>query len=256
MERIRSTDGTELAFERSGDGPPLVLVVGAFNDRSSMSSLATGLEVAFTVFRYDRRGRGDSGNTLPYAVEREVEDLAAVIAATGEPAFVFGHSSGAALAIETAASGAPIRSLALYEPPYTRGPSTAFAEHLENLVSEGRASEVAAAFLELVGTPPAVVAQMQGAPYWAHMEAFAPTLSYDIRLSNGGAPPLERLARVPAPVLALAGADSPAWAQEGARAIAAAVPGGQARVLQGQSHNVADDALIPVLKEFFKAGDP
>jgi pimeloyl-ACP methyl ester carboxylesterase len=251
MERVRSSDGTEIVFDRSGDGPPLVLVVGAFSDRTWGKALGNGLREAFTVYEYDRRGRGDSGNTPPYAVGREVEDLAALIEVAGDPAFVFGQSSGGALALEAAASAVPICALVVHEPPYVDGPTSAFAERLDALVGEGRCSEAAAAFLELLGTPPTVIAEMKAGPHWAHLEVFAPTLSHEIRLCNNGVVPTGRLAKVSAPTLALAGAISPSWAGEGARAIADAVSSGQARMLAGQGHKVADDVLISVLKEFF-----
>ena len=251
MSSARSSDGTEIVFDRSGDGPPLVLVVGAFSDRTLMKALGIGLRDAFTVYEYDRRGRGASGSTPPYAVDREVEDLAALIEVAGEPAFVFGQSSGGALALEAAASAVPIRAFVVHEPPYTDGPTDEFAERLEELVGERRESEAAAAFLELLGTPPTVIAEMKAGPSWAHMEAFAPTLSHEVRLCNNGVVPTDRLAKVSAPMLALAGETSPSWAYKGARAIADAVSTGQARVLAGQGHRVADDVLISVLEEFF-----
>ena len=251
METVRSRDGTEIAFDRSGEGPPLVLVGGAFQDRSSMKTLGAGLHDAFTVYQYDRRGRGYSGTTRPYAVELEVEDLAAVIEASGEPAFVFGQSSGGALALDAAARAVAIRALVVNEPPFTEGPTTQFAEHLDALVEDGRPTEATAAFLELLGTPPTEVAEIMDRPYWPSMEAFAPTLSHEVRLCNNGTVPADRLARVSAATLALAGGDSPSWAHQAARAVADAVPGGRVRVLDGQTHRVADDVLIPVLREFF-----
>lgn len=255
MQLVRSADGTDIALDRSGDGPALVLVGGAFQDRLAMKTVATGLRDAFTVHEYDRRGRGESGNTLPYAVEREVEDLAAVIEAAGEPAFVFGQSSGGALALEAVARAVPIRALVVNEPPYTDGPSTEFAEHLEALVEEGQPAEATAAFLELIGTPPTAIAELKAGPRWAQMQAFAPTLSYEVRLCNNGELPTDRLAEVSASTLALAGETSPAWAHKGARAIADQVPTGRARVLVGQGHRIADDVLISVLKEFFFSFD-
>ena len=251
MELVRSADGTEIALDRRGEGPPLVLVGGAFQDRTSMNSLAAGLHDAFTVYEYDRRGRGDSGNVPPYAIAREVEDLGAVIEAAGAPAFVFGQSSGGALALEAAGRGLPIRALAVNEPPYAAGPTTEFADRLDELVRNHQAAEATAAFLELVGTPPAVVAQMQAGPSWPRMQGFAPTLSHEVRLCNEGEPPADRLAAISIPTLALAGGDSPAWARDVAAAIAARVPTAQARVLAGQTHVAADEVLIPVLKEFF-----
>ena len=248
---VTSADGTAIVFERVGAGPPLVLVVGAFCDRSSAEALATGLADTFTVYRYDRRGRGDSGNTAPYSVQREVEDLAAVIEAAGEPAFLFGHSSGGSLGLEAAGAGVPIRALSVHEPPYTDGPTDEFAEQLEKLVADGHDSDAAAAFLELVGTPPAVIEQMQAGPHWAHMTAFAPSLSHEIRLCNNGVLPAGRLTNVRAPALALAGETSPPWAHEGAQAIAQTMPNGAARILEGQGHAVADEVLTPLLKSFF-----
>src|ERR1041385_2827660 len=121
MSTVFSEDGTAIAFERFGEGPPLILVVGAFNDRSTGAPLAARLAAHHTVFTYDRRGRGDSGDTAPYAVDREVDDLAVVIAETGGAAAVFGYSSGAILALHAAARGLGITGLALYEPPYLVG---------------------------------------------------------------------------------------------------------------------------------------
>jgi pimeloyl-ACP methyl ester carboxylesterase len=218
-----------------------------------MKTLAAGLREAFTVYEYDRRGRGDSSNTPPYAVEREVEDLAAVIEAAGEPAFCFGQSSGGALALESAARAVSIRALAVNEPPYTDGASTEFAEHLDKLVDAGESTRATATFLELVGTPPAAIAVMQAAPSWSQRQAFAPTLSHEVRLCNNGEIPTDRLAEISAPTLALAGGASPAWAQDGARAIADQVLSGQAKLLAGQKHLIADEVLIPVLTEFLLA---
>jgi pimeloyl-ACP methyl ester carboxylesterase len=249
---VRSADGTEIAVDRSGGGPPLVLVVGAFSDRSSTKALAKSLDDSFTVYEYDRRGRGASGNTSPYAVEREVEDLAAVIDAVGAAALVFGHSSGGSLALEAAAAKIPMQALVVHEPPYREGPTVEFAERLENLVADGRPSAATEAFLELVGMPSEAIKQIKAGPQWAHMEKFAPTLSYEVRLCNDGVLPVQRLAGISIPVLALAGETSPPWAHEGAQAIAEAVPHGEARVLEGQSHAVADEVLADVLKNFFR----
>lgn len=251
MEKVQSTDGTEIAFERTGQGPALVLVVGAFCDRSSKKSLAAGLAAWFEVYEYDRRGRGDSSETGPYAIEREVEDLAAVIAAANGSAFVFGDSSGGALALEAAARSVPLRAVAVYEPPYVPGPSSAVADELDSLVAAGRPGTATERFLTLMGTPPQVLDQMKAGPYWAHMEAFAPSLSREVRLCNDGAVPTQRLAGITAPTLALAGGASPAAMHDAAVAIATAVTNGRSRALERQSHAVADEVLIPVLSEFF-----
>jgi pimeloyl-ACP methyl ester carboxylesterase len=251
MDTVRSADGTPIAFDRSGAGPALVLVVGAFSDRSSTKTLASGLGTTFTVYEYDRRGRGDSGEIGAYSIEREVDDLAALLHEVGSAPFVFGHSSGAALALETAATGVPIGGLVVHEPPYTEGPTDGFAAQLAEMAAAGRLSDVTEAFLRLQGIPTDVVEQMKAGPYWDHMESFAHTLPYEVRLCNNGSVPVERLVKISAPTLALAGGTSAAWAHEGARAIAAAVPNGRSRVLEGQGHGVADDVMIPVLTEFF-----
>jgi pimeloyl-ACP methyl ester carboxylesterase len=253
MEKVRSADGTIIAREQSGAGPALVLVSGAFSDRTSTEAAADVFGDRFTVHRYDRRGRGDSGDTAPYAVQREIEDLAAIIDAAGGQAFVFGHSSGAALALEAAAAGVPARSVAAYEPPYTPGPTAEFADELADLAASGRESEAAERFLALTGLPPPVLEQMKSGPYWAGMLQFARTLPYDVRLCNGGSVPADRLAGITVPVLALAGADSADWAGAAASAICSAVPDSRSRVLAGQSHNAAPEVLAPVLEEFFLA---
>jgi pimeloyl-ACP methyl ester carboxylesterase len=254
MDDVRSADGTTIAFERTGHGPALVLVTGAFCDRSSPASLAAALSPAYTVYCYDRRGRGDSGDQASYAVQREVEDLAAVIAAAGGQALVFGHSSGAALALEAAAAGVPMTALAVYEPPYAgEGPSAAFAAELAALVADGQRGAAAERFLALTGAPAEAVAGMRSSPYWPRMEALAHTLPYDITLCNGGAVPADRLGGLPVPVLALAGGKSSGWARQAAAQIAAAVRDGRDQVLDGQDHGPADEVLAPVLAGFFAA---
>ena len=251
MEKVQSADGTMIAFDHSGRGPALILVVGAFSDRSSTKTLASRLGSDFTVYEYDRRGRGDSGDAPEYSIEREVEDLGAVVEAAGGSPFVFGHSSGGALALEAAAHGVPIRGLVVHEPPYTEGPSAEFADQLAQLVTSGRRADAVERFLMLQGMPTEVSDQMKAASYWDHMLSFAHTLPYDVRLCNSGSVPVDRLAKIAVPTLALAGGASPAWAQASARAIAEAVPEGRHRVLAGQDHGVADDVLVPVLREFF-----
>src|SRR5437899_6413977 len=170
MESVKSPDGTTIAFDRSGSGPALILVVGALNDRSSTKSLAAGLGSSFTVHEYDRRGRGDSDEKGPYSIEREVEDLNAVIEAAGGWALVFGHSSGGALALEAAARGVPIGGLAVYESPYTEGATIQFAEELAELNAAGQPGEAVERFLAFVGTPPEAVEHMAAGPYWPHMQ--------------------------------------------------------------------------------------
>jgi pimeloyl-ACP methyl ester carboxylesterase len=256
METTPSADGTPIAFEREGDGPALVLVVGAFCDRSTSETLATLLAPHFTVLRYDRRGRGSSGDTAPYAVEREIEDLEAVAAAAGEQPVVFGHSSGAVLALEAVINGLPATKLVAYEPPYivegTRDRPARLAERVSQLLAADERSEAAELFmLEGPGSPPEVVTRMMGAPMWSRFEALAHTLPYDLAIVGDQQVPAVRLATIAVPTLVLSGAASPQWARQAVEAVAAAVPHSEHRVLEGQTHNVADDVLAPVLTSFF-----
>jgi pimeloyl-ACP methyl ester carboxylesterase len=255
VETLQSADGTTIAYDRRGDGPALVMVPGAFCDRKSFRSLAALLEPDLTVYLYDRRGRGDSSDTDTYAVEREVEDLAAVVSATGGAASVFGHSSGAALALEAAAARVDIRALAAYEPPYTGegGATPELADELRRLAASGRREDAATLFLRTTGAPPQVIDMIKAGPDWPGMLAIAHTLSYDITLCNGGVAPVDRLAKIPARTLALAGGASAGWAAEAARTVAATVPDASMQVLAGQGHGAADDVLAPVLREFFRS---
>lgn len=256
METVRSADGTVIAFDRSGTGLPLVLVGGAFNTRMSASGLAALLSDRFTVYCYDRRGRGDSGGTRDagdYDIEWEVQDLAAVLAATGGDAFVYGHSSGGSIALESSARGLAMQKLAVYEPPYAGqdGPTAEFAERLRSLVENGHRDEAAAEFMALVGMPQPMIEQVKQSPYFPAMAAMAHTLPYDVALANGGVAPTGRLEKVTVPTLAIAGGASPAWATNAAQVIAEYVPEATYVVLQGQDHNVSDEVLAPVLAQWF-----
>lgn len=253
IDYVTSADGTAIAVEHSGEGPPLVLVVGAFCDRSSGASLADALASRYTVYRYDRRGRGDSGDGSVYSIEREVQDLEAVANSTGTPPFVYGHSSGGALALEAAARDAAFRKVAVYEPPYTGDldPGPESADHLDELVGTGRRSEAAESFLALTGAPPQVIAGIKAGPGWPRMEGLAHTLSRDRKLGNGGTVPTERFQQIAMPVLAMAGGASASWAREAIEAIAQAVPVAEARTLAGEHHVPADGAITSILVAYF-----
>ncbi len=256
VETVVSADGTPIAFERDETDPArpaLLIVQGAFCDRTSGASLAAGLRRRFTVYRMDRRGRGDSGDTPPWSIEREVQDLAAVVGAARVAPFVYGHSSGAALALEAAAAGVPMRRLVAYEPPYV-GDGLAhgsMADELQALIDEDRPEAAAERFLIGTGAPPGAIAEIRESPAWPSMVALARTLPYDVRLTNGGVAPIERLEAIPIPVLGAGGGRSPDWALRCADQIAAAVPLGEARLIEGQTHQVSNVALLPVLVEFF-----
>jgi len=252
METVTSADGTPIAYQRAGSGPALVAVSGAFCDRASTAPLAEHLGDRYTVYRFDRRGRGDSGDTPPWAIAREVEDLAAVVAATGATPFLWGHSSGAALALEAASAGIPVSRLAVYEPPYVPGEGTApaTADRMAALCDSGHPDEAAVLFLRNTGMPDEQLAQMRSLPFWPHMLSLAPQLAYDVRLGNEGVVPADRLAAIGCPVLALAGGLSAPWATDGARAIAAAVPDGRSETVAGQHHAVDQAVVAELLDEF------
>lgn len=252
-ERLRSVDGTSIAVDRSGKGPPLVVVLGAFCDRLTAKPLAALLQSSYTVYAYDRRGRGDSEDGEEYAIEREVEDLAAVVATTEGAPYVYGHSSGGALALEGAARGVNIRKIAVYEPPYAgedpRLPG--FGDKLDDLVKSGRRADAAESFLALAGAPAEVIEHIRASPGWDGMVALAHTLPRDIALGNGGAVPVDRIATIEAPILAMAGSESHGWAHEAARMIASAAPNAHARSVRDQQHAPAHEVLASILKEFF-----
>jgi pimeloyl-ACP methyl ester carboxylesterase len=267
MRTVTSRDGTSIAFDRSGQGPALVLVAPAFATRVDQASLAAALAPSFTVFAYDRRGRGDSGDTAPYAVEREVEDLDALIDVAGGSACVFGHSSGAVLALDAAHMlTARITKLALYEPPFiidaSRPPMPAdFASHLDELIASGRRGDAVEYWQTQLGIPAEIIAQMRQSPMWPGLEAVAPTLPYDATImqdtQRGDPSPLRKWASVTVPTLVMDGtvmmgrADFHEFMRHGADALANVLPHAQRRTLEGQDHGPADEVLVPALKDFF-----
>jgi pimeloyl-ACP methyl ester carboxylesterase len=260
MHEVRSKDGTPIAFERSGAGPPLVVVLGSLNDRSSAAPFAEALAPHFTVYAYDRRGRGDSGDTPPYAVDREVEDIDALISESGGSALVYGHSSGAVLALEAAARGLAIPKLALYEPPFVVDDSRPplpddYVATLEELASSGRRGDAVAYFVMTgVGLPAEFADQMRSAPMWPALEELAPTLVYDGIIMrdtmSGRALPSEWAASVTTETIVMDGGASPAWQRTAVQALTDLLPHAQRRSLDGQDHEVAPEVLAPVLVEF------
>jgi pimeloyl-ACP methyl ester carboxylesterase len=259
MSTVISRDGTAIAFERSGQGPTLILVSGALTTRTHWSSLAEHLAPHFTVLAYDRRGRGESGDNAPYTVEREIEDIKALIDIAGTSACVFGHSSGAALALEAALSlGEQISKLALYEAPYDDAPEAkrawrTYIEHLTEALAAGRRGDALALFLLYLGMPVEQLAGMRRSPAWPPLEAIAPTLAYDHRAILGPDPsvPVARAARVRVPALVMNGSTSYPFMYETARTLSQAIPHAQHSVLAGQGHGPAADVLAEVLQTFF-----
>jgi pimeloyl-ACP methyl ester carboxylesterase len=266
MNTVRSADGTTIGYTQAGQGPPLILVDGAMCSRSfgPMPKLAAQLAPHFTVFSYDRRGRGDSGDTLPYAPDREVEDLEALVALAGDSVFVHGTSSGSALALEAAKRIPAITKLAVYEPPFivdgSRSPMPdGYLDELKGLVSAGRQGDAVKMFMRFVGTPAFAIAVMGIMPVWSKLKAVAHTLPYDIELIQDhqrGLPfTAAQWADVKAPTLVAVGGKSPAWMANGTRALADALPDATYRTLPGQNHMVKAQAIAPVLTEFFSAHD-
>ncbi len=261
MELARSADGTAIAYERTGVGPPLILVSGALSDRSGAASLVALIDSRFTAIAYDRRGRSDSGDTAPYAPAREIEDLGALIRAVGGEAFVYGHSSGAALALEAAVSGLAIRRLALYEPPYlvddSRPPLPAdYVPTLRALIADGRRAEAVEYFWRVAMLmPDELIAQLRGAPMWPKHLSLAHTLSYDGEVMGDrmrGRPlPEEWAKKVTIPTLVIDGAESPRQLRDAVAAVAALLPHATRWTLEGQGHGAAPEVLAPVLETFF-----
>ncbi len=230
---VTSKDGTTIAVEPAGDGPVVVCVGGALNDRHSTAPLATAMP-GFTVVSYDRRGRGDSGDTQPYAVEREIEDLAAVIESVGGAAMVYGMSSGAVLALRAAAAGVPITRLALYEPPLT-DPDPGYSARL---ATAGPAEALELFLGTAMGMPPEALAAMRESPAWPALEALAPTLRYDDEVMT-----MRTLPSTSVPTTVLTGGASPEWMHDAARRLAAHLPNATTTRLPDQTHNV-DPAVL------------
>ena len=266
MHRVRSRDGTAIAFDRTGGGPALIMVDGALCSRAigPGKTLAAPLSESFTVFTYDRRGRGDSSDSVPYTVEREIEDLEALIREAGGSAYVFGHSSGAALALEAAARGSSITKLALYEAPFIVDNSRApipddIVERFNKLLAADRRGDAVRLFMRQVGVPRIATAVMRFLPIWSKLEAVAHTLPYDQAIVAGrqtGKPlPAERWTAVTMPSLVLVGEKSPAWFQNGTRALARALPNARLGVADRQTHGIKAKLVAPQLADFFAAAE-
>jgi pimeloyl-ACP methyl ester carboxylesterase len=256
VEYVTSKDGTTIAFDRLGSGPAVILISGGSVDRSSNASLANLLASQFTVFNYDRRGRGPSGDTPPYAVEREIEDIAAVVGAAGGSAGLYGSSSGAALALDAAAADPGITRLAMWEPPFIMDenarPPANTAQIYTDLVAQGRRGDAAQFFMEkVVGMPPEFVAGARSQPWWPAQEALAHTLAYDATIMGDYSLPTKRAASVTIPTLVVDGGASFGFMGPTAEALAAALPNGQRRTIEGATHDVEPAKLAPVLAEFF-----
>jgi pimeloyl-ACP methyl ester carboxylesterase len=268
MRTVTSPDGISIAYDQTGQGPALILVNGASSTRADAAHVAAALAPYFTVYTFDRRGRGDSGDTAPYAVAREVEDIAALIDVAGGAAFVFGHSSGAILALE-AARALPetrITKLALYEPPFIIDDShppmpEGFVARLKGLIAAGRRGEAAVTFSAFVGLPAEMIAQMRQSPAWPAMEAAAPSLVYDAMIcedvQRGDPAALNKWTTTAVPTLVMDGAvflgqpEPHAFMRHSADAIARILLNARRQTLDGQDHGPSDETLVPALHAFF-----
>jgi pimeloyl-ACP methyl ester carboxylesterase len=262
MQTVSSADGTTIAYERQGTGPALIIVDGALCARGAKAGLADLLAPDFTVYRYDRRGRGDSGDTPPYAVEREIEDLLALIGAAGATAFLYGHSSGCALVLDTVlqAGLASVPKIALYEAPYNDDPAVqapwkTYLSDLAEALAADRGGDAVARFMAYLGMPAAQVDGMRQAPFFPALAAIAPTLAYDHAglMGDSLAVPVAKAAHVGTEALVMYGGASFPFMSATARTLSAEMPHARLREVDGQTHDVDPAVLAPVLREFFAA---
>lgn len=264
MEQVISPDGTTIAFDRLGEGTPLILVGGATCDRGVARATAEALARRFTVINFDRRGRGDSGDTLPFDVEREIEDIGALLETAGGRACVYGHSSGAALVLRAAARGLTMTAVVLHDAPYSpddedwRRAAREYGRRLRALLAGDRRGEALDLFLSRTGMPQELIESRRHSPSRPSQEALAPTLAYDSAamgdLERGAAIPTELLSRITAPVLTISGGNAPPFMIDNGIRIAAGVPNGCHHLLEGQGHDADPQMLAPVITDF--AGTP
>ena len=260
METVTSRDGTPIAYETFGQGPPLITVCGATCDRALMRPTAQALGQHLTTVNYDRRGRGGSGDTLPYAIDREIEDLAALIEEVGGHVHLYGHSSGAGLVLHAVAAGLPVDRFVLHDPPYSPDDASSqdearrFAQGIRGLLAEDKRAEAIETWFRGTGMPDEMLEGMRETPGWPGLVALAPTLAYDSAvmgdIENGGAVPEEVAARATRPGLVLVGGDSPPFMMKVSLRLANLLPEGNHRVLEGQGHVVAPEVVAAVVAEF------
>jgi pimeloyl-ACP methyl ester carboxylesterase len=272
MSSVKSQDGTSIAYEKHGSGPAVIMIGGALNDpatgragRAENEPLAAELAQSFTVYNYDRRGRAESGDTLPYALEREIEDIEALIKEAGGSAHLYGVSSGGALALEAAAAGLSVDKVAVYEVPYSLGEAAqwwqGYVEQLKAALGEGRRGDAVALFMQVAGASEEDVAGAKALPIWADLEGIAHTLEYDAACLGDGPPPTDRLAKIKQPVLVATGGIpdpnmgglAPGFFDDAADAVVAALPKAEREKVPSGGHVADPKALGPVLEKFFKS---
>jgi pimeloyl-ACP methyl ester carboxylesterase len=254
MQTVTSRDGTRIAYVRAGRGTPIVIATGVFNDHTTGAELADLLAVDHTVITYDRRGRGESGDTLPYDIDREIEDLAALIDELGGTAAVFGFSSGAVLGLRAAADGVPITRLALYEPPF-EDPEHRPADRprrLAELIADGRPGEAVALFqTDHIGLPPDMVARIQQSPMWTGLLAYAPSMVYDATITTTLAMPTAEMLAVDTPTLVISGAETWPMLREAATRLANDLPSARHHEVPGGAmHTIPPKETAEVVHAF------
>ncbi len=261
MNKVVSKDGTEIAYDKQGQGPAVILIDGALSFRSfgPMPELAKLLSTNFTVIDYDRRGRGESTDTKPFAVEREIEDIEALMEDVGGAIYLYGVSSGACLAIEAAIKlGTKVKKLALYEPPYKSGENTLeewieYNQRLTEFLAKNLRGDAVALFMSFVGTPPDQIEAMRKAPMWSMLESVAPTLLNDAAAIGADRKvPIERVSHITASTLVMHGGAGVPFMKQTALTLSKAIPKAEFRTIEGQTHAVASEAIAPVLEEFFR----
>lgn len=265
MDRVTSKDGTSIAYERVGSGPAVILVGGGLDDGSENAPLAPELAEHFTVYNYARRGRGESSDTLPYAVEREIEDIEALIAEAGGSAHLYGVSSGGALVLEAAAAGVAVDKLAVYEVPYNMADDwpqrwREYVEKLEAVLADGRRGDALELFMALAGSSEEEIAGARSTPFWPAMETLAHTLAYDAACLGKGQPRTDRFGRITQPSLVATGVEASlpgaaAWVLalgQAADATAESIPHAERQTIEGQGHVADPRAVAPVLERFFR----
>ena len=254
MAHVISADGTSIAYHRDGTGPAVILIGGGLDDGSENEPLARELAEHFTVYNFARRGRGDSGDSSPYTVQREVDDIAAIIAEAGGSAHVFGASSGGMFALEAAAVGLPVGRVAVYEVPYDTADGALqrareYRAQLGVALVEGRRADAVGLFMRLAGSSETDIADAMNSPYWPGLRDLAYTLAYDAALY--GPPPITRLAMITQPTLVATGGSNE-YFEQAADAVAASLAHAERRVIEGQGHVADPKVLAAVLARFFR----
>jgi len=261
MAQVISKDGTKIVYDKVGQGPAVVFVEGATATRSSFVELANLLASNFTVYYHDRRGRGDSSDTLPYAVEKEIEDIEVLIDEAGGTAYLYGISSGGALALEAASKlGNKVKKLAIYEVPYDESETgqakwKEYKTILNESLKAGKNGDAITAFMKLVDVPDEMLAGMKQSPFWPELEKVAPTLAYDAACLGDRNIPAKTAKRTTVPTLVMDGGGSLQTypnMHASAEKLAKLIPNVEWQTLEGQTHNVDSKVLAPVLERFFK----